>query len=297
MIAWLPYSAMMSLPARRDLGDRLVPGDARELAASPLRPRRGAADKARGRDCSGGRGSPSASRKGVPRVIGWSLLPAHLDELAVLHLVDHGAGVGAVMRDTRRRRFCVPADRSCLEPSLRDLLRRLLAAGNRIEPTDAPRTCRSARREKIHDFGELRASLSDAGKGDWTKALPPFIFSVLRAAASALKWPKSALFVTIKAARHCLGTMHIEPIVPLPSEAPLNQAKSIDQALVAEAFLTADHLEAPLAPAASALSRAVARAASQLEATYDRLSCPHRRQCPAPATRCQRSARSCPRSA
>jgi hypothetical protein len=51
-----------------------------------------------------------------------------------------------------------------------------------------------SKKEKVHDFGELRESLSDADKRGLDESAPAFHISDLRAAASALKWPKSAPF-------------------------------------------------------------------------------------------------------
>ena len=84
------------LPARGDLGDRLVPGDAREL------PRAFRPHAAQGIEHAVGivvvvvivlelHAQPAAGHRVV-------LVAPDLDQLAVLDLVDHGAGVGAVMR-------------------------------------------------------------------------------------------------------------------------------------------------------------------------------------------------------
>ncbi len=73
-----------------------------------------------------------------------------------------------------------------------------------------------SKKEKVHDFGELRESLSDADKRGLDESAPAFHISDLRAVASALKWPKSAPFVTIRRPRHCLSTMHIEPMSRCP---------------------------------------------------------------------------------
>src|SRR5262245_33453890 len=58
---------------------------------------------------------------------------------------------------------------------LRDLLRRLLAAGNRIN-LRTRRALVDKQEGEDHDFGELRSSLSDADKGNWTEAPRPFIY-------------------------------------------------------------------------------------------------------------------------
>jgi len=47
------------------------------------------------------------------------------------------------------------------------------------------------KKEKVHDFGELRSSLSDADKRELDQSASAFHISVLRATAPALKWPKS----------------------------------------------------------------------------------------------------------
>ena len=70
----------------------------------------------------------------------------------------------------------------------------------------------------------------------------------------------------------------------------MNQAKSIDQAL-AEAFLKADHLEAPLPERLKLYLGESRELLPELESTYDRLVAPR------PAIRCQRSERFCLRSA
>jgi len=54
-----------------------------------------------------------------------------------------------------------------------------------------------SKKEKIHDLGGLRSSLSDADKRGLDESASAFHISVLRATASALKWPKSAPFVSI----------------------------------------------------------------------------------------------------
>src|SRR5262245_27639222 len=63
--------------------------------------------------------------------------------------------------------------------------------------------------------------------------------------------------------------MHIEPM-SLPSEAPLNEARSIDQAL-AEAFLKADRLEAPLPERLKLYLGESRELLPELESTYDGL--------------------------
>jgi hypothetical protein len=66
----------------------------------------------------------------------------------------------------------------------------------------------------------------------------------------------------------------------------LNEAKSIDQAL-AEAFLKADRLEAPLPERLKLYLGESRELLPELESTYDRLVAPHRRQYPLkqPSTR------------
>jgi hypothetical protein len=56
----------------------------------------------------------------------------------------------------------------------------------------------------------------------------------------------------------------------LPPEAPLNQAKTLDQAL-AEAFLKADHLEAPLDQRLKLYLGESRKLLPEMEATYDQL--------------------------
>ena len=88
-------------PAAADLGDRLVPGDALEVVAAvgaePLGPTRRRGYIRRSGLWWWSWKSLSFTHS-VPRVIGCSLLPLHVDELAVVDLVDHGARVGAVVR-------------------------------------------------------------------------------------------------------------------------------------------------------------------------------------------------------
>src|SRR6476469_5109006 len=72
------------------------------------------------------------------------------------------------------------------------------------------------------------------------------------------------------AARHYLSTVHIEPMSRRPRRRPLNEAKSIDQAL-AEAFLKADRLEAPLPERLKLYLGESRELLPDLAATYDRL--------------------------
>src|SRR5262249_37007544 len=103
------------------------------------------------------------------------LVPAHLHELAVVHLVDHGAGGGAVMGTPTEEGF---ACRLCVHiPSPPQRLAPPASRGRQShQPKDAPRTCRSARRRRSMTLASSVQASVTRTKGDWTKAPRPFIY-------------------------------------------------------------------------------------------------------------------------
>ena len=105
MIACAPYVGDDLAPALADLGDRLVPGDALELAAvgpSPWGPTRRSGYMSRSGLAWWSWKSFSFTHR-APRVIGWSLLPLTSTSFPSSHLVDHRARVGTVVRTSARR--------------------------------------------------------------------------------------------------------------------------------------------------------------------------------------------------
>ena len=125
------------LEARRGLGDRLVPGDARELARA-LRP-----DAAQGIEHAVGivvmvvivlelHAQPAAGH-------GVVFVAADLDQPAVLDLVDHGAGVGAVMRTPAEEGLAL---RLLVHGCTLPWAYRLLGEAGLGQPTKRELTCR-----------------------------------------------------------------------------------------------------------------------------------------------------------
>jgi hypothetical protein len=106
------------------------------------------------------------------------LVAADLDELAVLDLVDHGAGVRTIMRTPAETHLACRLFVHTLSPPER-LMRQAFVAQSGHEGTDAPFACRSPN-GKISkkdgtshlDFGRgpLRTPASTTRQtGDWTR--------------------------------------------------------------------------------------------------------------------------------